>query len=134
MTQKPGFFISFVRVAADFLQGLFRKRPQIAILKRGRATRVVFFYPGEEGTYVDQVYVTLFENGITHLRTRDEEVTTHLQNCEILWSNDSLLAAAEGASASGSEPSAQSKVRLIRPFPKMAPSGDLTPTPETPEK
>jgi hypothetical protein len=47
--------------------------------------RVIFFYPGEEGTYVDNAQVTLYENGIIHIASNQEETTTHLQNCEILW-------------------------------------------------
>ena len=47
--------------------------------------RVIFFYPGEEGTYVDHANVTLYENGIVHINSNQEETTTHLQNCEILW-------------------------------------------------
>jgi hypothetical protein len=58
---------------------------ELRILKRGQAMRVIFFYPGEEGTYVDNAEVTLFENGLVHLRSQLEETTTHLQNCEILW-------------------------------------------------
>ncbi len=58
---------------------------ELRILKRGQAMRVIFFYPGEEGTYVDNAEVTLFENGLVHLRSPLEETTTHLQNCEILW-------------------------------------------------
>jgi hypothetical protein len=46
---------------------------------------VIFFYPGEEGTYVDHADVTLYENGIVHIKSNQEETTTHLQNCEILW-------------------------------------------------
>jgi hypothetical protein len=55
------------------------------ILKKGHAMRVIFFYPGEEGTYVDNAEVTLFDNGIIHIESNQEETTTHLQNCEILW-------------------------------------------------
>src|SRR3954465_10135997 len=58
---------------------------QLKILKKGPAMRVIFFYPGEEGTYVDNAQVTLFENGIIHIASNQEETTTHLQNCEILW-------------------------------------------------
>ena len=58
---------------------------QVKVIKRGSAMRVIFFYPGEEGTYVDNSEVTLFENGIVHIRSSQEETTTHLQNCEILW-------------------------------------------------
>ncbi len=55
------------------------------IIKKGPAMRVIFFYPGEEGTYVDHADVTLYENGIVHICSNQEETTTHLQNCEILW-------------------------------------------------
>ena len=55
------------------------------IIKKASAMRVIFFYPGEEGTYVDNAEVTLYENGIVHITSNQEETTTHLQNCEILW-------------------------------------------------
>lgn len=55
------------------------------ILKQGRAARVIFFYPGEEGTYVDNADVTLYANGIVVISTPLEESTTDLRNCEILW-------------------------------------------------
>lgn len=58
----------------------------VKVLKKGSAMRVIFFYPGEEGTYVDNAHVTLYDNGIVHIRSNQEETTTHLQNCEILWS------------------------------------------------
>ncbi len=55
------------------------------VIKKGPAMRVIFFYPGEEGTYVDHADVILYENGIVHISSNQEETTTHLQNCEILW-------------------------------------------------
>lgn len=61
---------------------------RLAILRHGPAIRVVFFYPGEEGTYVDQAQVTLYENGIVFIRWQGEETTTHLHNCEILWKSE----------------------------------------------
>jgi hypothetical protein len=57
----------------------------LRVLRKGAAMRVIFFYPGEEGTYVDNAEVTLYENGIVHITSNQEESTTHLQNCEILW-------------------------------------------------
>src|ERR1700684_2244244 len=57
----------------------------LKVLRKGPAMRVIFFYPGEEGTYVDHAEVTLYENGIVHIASDQEESTTHLQNCEILW-------------------------------------------------
>ncbi|MGK5084745.1 hypothetical protein WDW37_15735 [Bdellovibrionota bacterium FG-1] len=58
---------------------------EVKILKKGSAMRVIFFYPGEEGTYIDNADVVLYENGIIHIKSNQEETTTHLQNCEILW-------------------------------------------------
>jgi hypothetical protein len=60
-------------------------RNTMKVLRKGPAMRVIFFYPGEEGTYVDHSDVTLYENGIVHIVSNQEETTTHLQNCEILW-------------------------------------------------
>jgi hypothetical protein len=66
------------------------ERPEVEespmkVIKKGPAMRVIFFYPGEEGTYVDHADVILYENGIVHISSNQEETTTHLQNCEILW-------------------------------------------------
>lgn len=55
------------------------------VLKQGRAARIVFFYPGEEGTYIDDAWVRVYENGIVHIESRFEETMAHLQNCEVLW-------------------------------------------------
>ena len=57
----------------------------LRVLKHAQAMRVMFFYPGEEGTCVDNAIVTLFENGIVHIKGQYEETTTHLNHCEILW-------------------------------------------------
>src|SRR6476619_1012639 len=70
---------------AGFIRSSNRGKSQMRIIKKGSAMRVIFFYPGEEGTYVDHANVTLYENGIVHIQSNQEETTTHLQNCEILW-------------------------------------------------
>src|ERR1700744_5462417 len=75
----------------------------VKIIKKGVAMRVIFFYPGEEGTYVDHPEVTLYENGIIQINSHQEETTAHLQNCEIIWRFESD---AEDRS---------SKVRLLKP-------------------
>ena len=62
-----------------------KRKDHMKIIRKGSAMRVIFFYPGEEGTYVDHPDVTLYENGIVHITSNQEETTTHLQNCEILW-------------------------------------------------
>lgn len=66
-------------------RSLKKSEDQMKIIRKGPAMRVIFFYPGEEGTYVDHADVTLYENGIVHINSNQEETTTHLQNCEILW-------------------------------------------------
>lgn len=68
-----------------FKKSLNKKEEHMRIIRKGSAMRVIFFYPGEEGTYVDHADVTLYENGIVHIISNQEETTTHLQNCEILW-------------------------------------------------
>jgi hypothetical protein len=56
------------------------------ILQKGNAMRVIFFYPGEEGTYVDDVEVVLYASGIVQIeKGKAERTTTHISNCEILW-------------------------------------------------
>tara|TARA_Y100000590_G_scaffold450145_1_gene589361 strand:- start:1651 stop:1962 length:312 start_codon:yes stop_codon:yes gene_type:complete len=55
------------------------------VVKTGRADRVVFYYPGEEGTYLEDVYVTLYKNGSLFLKSEFEEVSTHILNCEVIW-------------------------------------------------
>lgn len=67
------------------LQPKAEESTPMKILRKGPAMRVIFFYPGEEGTYVDHADVTLYENGIVQIASSQEETTTHLQNCEILW-------------------------------------------------
>lgn len=62
------------------------EKPQPRILKKGLASKVVFFYPGEEGSFIEDVYVRLYENGIVELCSVGELASTHIQNCEILWS------------------------------------------------
>lgn len=95
------------------------------IIKRGPAVRVVFFYPGEEGTYVDQPEVTLYENGVVHLRSEQEETTTHLRNCEILWRFD--------PNAKSSKSPKSTKFKLLRMTPSLHQvSPELSESPESP--
>ncbi|MBI2605958.1 MAG: hypothetical protein HYW49_07745 [Deltaproteobacteria bacterium] len=93
---------------------MFSSGRSTKVLKQGHAMRVTFFYPGEEGTYVDNAHVTIYENGIVHLESPLEETTTHLQNCEILWRFD-----AEAAEQPG-----KGKVRLLKPKDDARPRDD----------
>lgn len=99
----------------NFFNGSKSKGDSVKVLKKGPAMRVIFFYPGEEGTYVDNADVTLYENGIIHIRSQQEETTTHLQNCEILWRFE--VEAEDRAN----------KLRLLKP------KGDARSAPEEPE-
>lgn len=84
-------FINFVEKLRKNIQknnsyNSFGQTPgSVRVLKSGVAMRVIFYYPGEEGTYIENPEVTLFENGILHIKSNQEETTTHLQNCEVLW-------------------------------------------------
>lgn len=100
-------------MAFSFMQ---RER-SVKILKRGPAMRVIFFYPGEEGTYIDHAYVTIYENGIVHIQANAEETTTHLQNCEILWRFET--------EADERSP----KVRLLKPKNTSSSQPELSPHP-----
>jgi hypothetical protein len=48
---------------------------------------VIFYYQGEEPTYLDEAYVTVYRNGMVEVEHRNEHVSTHVQNVEILWKN-----------------------------------------------
>ncbi len=58
-------------------------------LREGQALRVIFYYQGEEPTYLDDAYVTVFRNGMVEVEHRNENVSTHVQNVEILWHSKS---------------------------------------------
>ena len=58
-------------------------------LQEGEALRVIFYYQGEEPTYLDDAYVTVYRNGMVEVLHRNEHVSTHVQNVEILWKNQS---------------------------------------------
>lgn len=65
-------------------------------MREGKAARVIFYYPGEEGTYIDDVHVILHVNGIVEIKTRKEETTTHIRNCEIIWNCELNSSGREG--------------------------------------
>ena len=97
------------------LQPKAGENTHMKILRKGPAMRVIFFYPGEEGTYVDHAEVTLYENGIVQIASSQEETTTHLQNCEILWRFETE--AEERAN----------KLRLLKPKSEVRPGDDSAP-------
>lgn len=109
-------FWFFKKKHPSFLSPFGESDSKLKILKQGKAKKVVFFYSGEEGTYLDQVFVTLFENGVVHLETGEEELTTNLRNCEILWETPQDV-----------QDSRLGKLRLLKS--KKGP--ELVPTPPT---
>lgn len=56
-------------------------------LQEGPAHRVIFYYQGEDPTFLEDAYVTLFRNGVVEVKHRNEHVSTHVQNVEISWQN-----------------------------------------------
>ena len=67
-------------------------------LQEGDALRVIFYYQGEEPTYLDDAYVTVYRNGMVEVHHRNEHVSTHVQNVEILWKS------ANGQATTGTRP------------------------------
>ena len=86
----------------------------IACLKQGAAHRVIFYYVGEEPTYLDEVYVYLFRNGVVEIEHRNEHVSTHIQNVEILWKSQKPF---QGSSSRS--------LRLVKPEINKSPSQEL---------
>lgn len=69
---------------------LFRKS-RVNVVKAGFAARVVFYYPGEDGTYLDGAWVRIYESGIVDVNHPREQVTTHIKNVEVVWKNQRRL-------------------------------------------
>lgn len=80
-------------------------------LREGEALRVIFYYPGEEPTYLDDAYVTIYRNGVVEVEHRNEHVSTHSQNIEVLWRG-------KGLPAAGAQPRALSLVKGEQPQPE----------------
>ncbi len=118
MMKKMGRFFGMRSGAMSTSSGATSR---LNVLRQGHAMRVIFFYPGEEGTYVDNAEVTLFDNGIIHIKSNQEETTTHLQNCEILWRFETEA------------DERVSKVRLLKPNRELSRESRPSETPEMPE-
>lgn len=54
-------------------------------LQEGQAHRVIFYYQGEDPTFLEDAFVTVYRNGVVEVRHRNEHVSTHVQNVEISW-------------------------------------------------
>lgn len=55
------------------------------ILRSGRAQRVIFYFPGERISYLDDAYVTLYHGGVVEIEHAYEHVVAHLHNTAIVW-------------------------------------------------
>jgi hypothetical protein len=77
-----------------------RFRRSFFSLQYGPAQRVVFYYPGEEPTFVEDAQVTVYRNGAVEVEHRHEHVSTHIQNVEILWKSHPGIAGTTGRSLS----------------------------------
>jgi len=63
---------------------------QLPILREGTAERVIFHYPGEDSTFLDVPHVTLYKNGTVDIKHKSENISTHIQNLEIIWKRKNL--------------------------------------------
>ena len=70
------------RVMLHLFKWLTRRRYS---LQEGPAHRVIFYYHGEEPTFLEDAFVAVYKNGMVEIKHRSEHVTTHVQNVEILW-------------------------------------------------
>lgn len=89
----------------NFLRRLFGPR-QIGpndVIKHDQADSVIFF-AYDEVIAVENCVVTLFANGIVHIRSEFQESTAHITVCEILWRNDT---------PDGEEP--KNNLRVLKP-------------------
>lgn len=57
-------------------------------LQEGQAHRVIFYYQGEDPTFLEDAFVTVYRNGVVEVRHRNEHVSTHVQNVEISWKHN----------------------------------------------
>jgi hypothetical protein len=69
----------------DFMKFWKRLRRVLFALQSGPAHRVIFYYFGEDPTYLEDAFVTVYRNGVVEVIHRNEHVSTHAQNVEILW-------------------------------------------------
>lgn len=77
-------FILYLVSGLDSIEtAIYRLRMPI---EEGDAARIIFWYPGEEGTFVENVYVEVYPDGVVTFENDDGRSTTNLKNCEILWS------------------------------------------------
>jgi len=55
------------------------------ILRSGRAQHVVFYFPGERISYLEDAFVTVYHSGVVEIDHPTESLITHLHNTAIVW-------------------------------------------------
>lgn len=55
----------------------------MSIIKTGPAHMLVF----ADGTAIVGANATLYESGVLHVHTEIEEVSTHILNCDVIWTS-----------------------------------------------
>ena len=86
MTQHLIFVKTCLRMVGNLLKWF--QGSQRGIVRAGFATRVVFYYPGEDGTYLDGAWVRIYDSGIVDINHPREQVTTHIKNLEVIWKDN----------------------------------------------
>lgn len=71
----------------DFLMRLLKQWwLRKKILRSGRAERVIFYFPGERISYLDDVRVTVYHGGVVEVEHPQEHIMAHLRNTAVVWS------------------------------------------------
>ena len=93
----------------NFLKDILPKNSNLPILKRGLAQQLAMRFPGDdEPTFVHDVMITLYENGIVFYKNEHETGTVHLTHCEITWRVKPFIPAT--APAASTEPPVKTNV------------------------
>lgn len=65
--------------------GSFHNQGDFKVVRAGSAEKVIFLHGPSEGTCLDNVLVTIFENRMVDLESATEVTTTSLEHVEIVW-------------------------------------------------
>lgn len=57
----------------------------MSVIKQGKAVAVVMYYEVMEPALLEGPEVELHDNGIVHIKTEEEEITSHISRMEIVW-------------------------------------------------
>lgn len=57
----------------------------MTIVREGLCKLAIFFYPSGDSNSMMDAQVTLYDNGLIHLKTDFEDIHSHIHNCELIW-------------------------------------------------